>query len=150
VLGDGQRRGVDLGFDYADVRQLVAEHADSLEEVTEPVFVEGGLWDDNIMIGDGGIVSVLGHERAMYGDPLMEFGFAATTVAGMPDPTGFLLGYGRTPTTPAEVTRRRLYSLHMLLVMVIETVYRGHAEPGQYDWARARLAELVASFADRA
>jgi len=42
-----------------------------------------------------------------------------------------------------------LYNLHLLLIMVIETVYRGHTEPTQYDWSRARLGELMASFDSR-
>jgi hypothetical protein len=40
--------------------------------------------------------------------------------------------------------RRRLYCLHLLLVMVIETVYRGHTDTTQYDLARERLPEVMA------
>jgi hypothetical protein len=40
--------------------------------------------------------------------------------------------------------RRRLYCLHLALIMVIETVYRGHTDTRQYDWARARLTEIMA------
>src|SRR5689334_10744932 len=40
VLRDGERRDVDLGHDYARVRAVIAAHAGSLDEVTEPRFVE--------------------------------------------------------------------------------------------------------------
>lgn len=146
VLRDGERRDVDLGLPYPSVRALIAAHADSLDEVTEPVLIEWDLWSSNVMVSDGRIVSVIDHERAFYGDPLMEAGFVATQLDGFGDPTGFVRGYGRAAVTPDEITRRRLYNLHLLLVMVIETVYRGHTDPAQYDWARAGLARVVASF----
>jgi hypothetical protein len=40
VLRDGERRQVDLGWDYDVVREVVAAHEGSLDEVTEPAFVE--------------------------------------------------------------------------------------------------------------
>jgi hypothetical protein len=36
-----------------------------------------------------------------------------------------------------------MYCLHLMLVMVIETVYRGYTEPTQYNWARERLTEIM-------
>jgi hypothetical protein len=119
--------------------------------VTVPVFVEWHLWDSNVMVRDSAIVGTIDHERALYGDPLMEAGFVATQdVSGFGDPAPFVRGYGRAPLTPAEAVRRRLYTLHLLLIMVIETVYRGHTEPSRYGWAKARLAEVMAGFGHRA
>ncbi|MEV6493612.1 aminoglycoside phosphotransferase family protein [Actinoplanes sp. NPDC051633] len=69
VLRDGERRDVDLGWDYGDVRAAIARHAGSLDAVTEPRFVEWDLWDSNVMIRDGAIAAVIDHERAFYGDP---------------------------------------------------------------------------------
>ncbi|NLT53672.1 MAG: aminoglycoside phosphotransferase family protein [Actinomycetales bacterium] len=149
VLRDGQRRDVDLGWDYDLIRQVLAERSDCLDEVVEPVFVEWDLWNSNVMVRDGALVSIIDHERALFGDPLMEAGFVATQLEAFGDPSGFVRGYGRAPSTPAERERRRLYNLHLLLIMVIETVYRGHTEPTQYDWSRARLGELMASFDSR-
>ena len=151
VLRDGERRAVDLGRDYDVFRRLMAENADSLDEVTEPVFVEWDLWDSNVMVRDGALVSIIDHERALFGDPLMEAGFVADSLDGFPgDSAGFVRGYGRGPSTPAELVRRKLYTLHLLLIMVIETVYRGHTDPSQYDFARTHLDALMESFGDRA
>ncbi|MET9132877.1 phosphotransferase family protein [Streptomyces antibioticus] len=144
VLADGERRHVDLGWDYDTVREVLAEHAASLDEVREPRLVEWDLWDGNVLVRDGGIASVIDHERAFYGDPLIEVGFAGTQLAAFGDPAPFLRGYGRPLLTAGETVRRRLYCLHLALVMVIETVYRGHTDPGPYDWARERLAEAMA------
>ena len=37
-------------------------------------------------------------------------------------------GYGQEQLTPREQTRRRLYCLHLVVIMAIETVYRGHTD----------------------
>ncbi|GAA1680957.1 aminoglycoside phosphotransferase family protein [Glycomyces endophyticus] len=146
VLADGERRRVDLGFDYATVREVLADHADSLDEVTEPRFVEWDLWPSNVMVAGGRIVCIIDHERAFWGDPLMEAGFCGAELPAISDAESFARGWGRGPLTPAERTRRRLYGLHLLLIMVIETDYRSHTDTDQYDWARAQLAELMARF----
>lgn len=144
VLRDGERRQVDLGWDYDVVREVFAEHAGSLDEVTEPAYVEWDLWDGNVMIRDGAIVSIIDHERAFYGDPLIEAGFVATQLPVFGDPAPFMRGYGRGKLTETEQVRRRLYCLHLMLIMVIETVYRGHTDPWEYDWARGQLSEAMA------
>jgi aminoglycoside phosphotransferase (APT) family kinase protein len=146
VLRDGERRDVDLGWDYDTVRAVVAENADCLDAVTEPRFVEWDLWDSNVMIRDGRIVCIIDHERAYYGDPLIEAGFVATQLPAFGDPAAFLRGYGKTVLTASEQQRRRLYCLHLVLIMIIETVYRGHTDTQQYDWARERLTETMVLF----
>ncbi|UWM50614.1 aminoglycoside phosphotransferase family protein [Streptomyces carpaticus] len=147
VLRDGEHRAVDLGVPYATVRSLLAAWAGCLDAVTEPVLVEWDLWPGNVMVRDGALAAVIDHERALYGDPLMEAGFAACRLDGFGDPAGFLHGYGKPALTPDEDARRRLYDLHLMLVMVIETVYRGHTDPAQYDFARAGLARAVDALA---
>ncbi|RRS01341.1 phosphotransferase family protein [Glycomyces terrestris] len=149
VLADGERRGVDLGFDYDTVRAVLSEHEGSLDEVAEPRFVEWDLWPSNAMAEAGRIVCVIDHERAFWGDPLMRAGFCGGDPPALGDPAAFARGWGRGPLTPTERVRRRLYNLYLLLIMVIETDYRGHTEPTQYDWARARLADLMALFGPR-
>ncbi|MEV6304532.1 aminoglycoside phosphotransferase family protein [Actinoplanes sp. NPDC051861] len=150
VLADGERRAVDLGHGYQEIRQLIAAHQDCLDEVTEPRFVEWDLWDSNVMIRDGKIVAIIDHERAFYGDPLMEAGFTAIDLPAFGNPTAFLRGYGRAALTIAERRRRRLYTLYLILIMIIETDYRGHTDTKQYDWARERLREILALFGQEA
>ena len=144
VLTDGERRHVDLGWDYDVIRDVVAANAGSLDAVTDPAYVEWDLWDSNVMIRDGAIVSIIDHERAFYGDPLIEAGFVGTQLPAFGNPAAFMRGYGRGDLTESEQIRRRLYSLHLALIMVIETVYRGHTHRRQYDWARGQLADVMA------
>jgi aminoglycoside phosphotransferase (APT) family kinase protein len=149
LLADGERRGVDLGYGYDEVRAVVAAHADALDEVSEPWFVEWDLWPGNCMVRDGEIVAILDHERAFYGDPLMEFGFAASELGAFGDSAAFIRGYGHKPFTSSERVRRRLYNLHLVLVLVIETTFRAYTGTGRYDWACERLRETIAVLGER-
>jgi aminoglycoside phosphotransferase (APT) family kinase protein len=144
VLRDGERRQVDLGWDYDVVRTGVSENASCLDEVGEPRLVAWDLWDSNVLVRDGTIVSILDHARAFYGDPLIEAGFVATQLPAFGDPTAFMRGYGQGELTETEQARRRLYCVQLALIMVIETVYRGRTETHQFDWARQRLTEAMA------
>ncbi|WP_127502440.1 phosphotransferase family protein [Actinoplanes solisilvae] len=146
VLGDGERREVDLGVPYGSLRDLIAAHAGCLDEVTDPRFVEWDLWASNVLVRDGKIVCLIDHERAFYGDPLIEAGFVAAQLKAFGSATAFIRGYGKIGFTAPERDRRRLYNLYLALIMVIETVYRGHTDPSQYEWSRARLAEALALF----
>lgn len=146
VLDDGERRGVALPHGYDFLRTLVSAHAGSLDEVTEPRFVAWDLWDNNAMVRDGRIVAIIDHERALWGDPLIEAGFTATVQRSFGDPAGFLRGYGSSPSTPGELVRRKLYNLYLTLIMAIETDFRAVTDPGHLAWTRERLGESVALF----
>jgi hypothetical protein len=148
VLHDGERRSVDLGWDYDAVRAVFAEHADCLDEVREPRFVEWDLWDSNVMVKDGAIACIIDHERAFYGDPLIEACFTGSVLPALGDPTPYLRGYGRGPLTGTELTRRRLYTLYLVLIMVIESVYR-QSDRAHSDWTRQQLVAGMALFGRR-
>lgn len=150
VMRDGERRQVDLGWDYDTVRGVILENAGCLASVAEARYVEWDLWDSNVMIRNGAIVSIIDHERAFYGDPLIEAGFVATELPAFGDSAAFMKGYGHGDLTETERMRRRLYSLYLALIMVIETVYRGHSDTKQYHWARERLTEVMALLGRRA
>ncbi|GAB3271037.1 phosphotransferase family protein [Kineosporia babensis] len=143
VLEDGERRKVELGLTYDLVRAAIAERADALDEVTEPRFVEWDLFPNNAMVQDGAIVSLIDHERAFYGDPLIEAGFIGIDMPNFGDPGAFLRGYGQGPLSAGERHRRWLYSLYLALVMVVETEYR-QLEPEHAETCRDRLRALYA------
>ena len=145
VLDDGRRRSVELGWSYDEVRAVLTAHEHLLDDVTEPRYVEWDLWEGNALVTDGEVVCLVDHERALFGDPLIEVGFAGLLSPSFGDSTAFLRGYGRGPLTESEEVRRRLYTLHVGLVMTIETVYRGHTDQEQYDWARECVDEVMTS-----
>ncbi|MET7391514.1 phosphotransferase family protein [Streptomyces sp. NPDC005529] len=144
TLADGRRAGVDIGRDYDEIRAVLTEGTSALDDVGEPRFVEVDLWTKNSMIRNGRIVSVLDHERAMWGDPLMEAGFTGIDLPAFGDPTDFVSGYGLGELSPSQRKRRRLYSLHLAVVMIVETVFRGHTDPSTHNFARTQLDLLMA------
>ena len=85
----------------------------------------------------------VGSTSSARSDPLIEAGFAGTQLRAFGDPAAFMRGYGQEGLTETE-RLRRLYCLHLMLVMVIETVYRAHTDRAQYDWARQQLDEIMA------
>ncbi|MGN6239327.1 MAG: phosphotransferase family protein [Cellulosimicrobium cellulans] len=138
VLDDGERAGVDLGWDAGVVLKTFEDHAHVLDDVTEPRFVEVDLWAKNSMLRDGRIVAVIDHERAMFGDPLLEAGLTGLDLPSFPDPAPFLRGFGLGELDASQRTRRRLYTLWLAVVMLVETTYRQQT-PEQYRWACEQL-----------
>lgn len=145
TLRDGERVGVDVGWDHDEIRAVLAENAGALDEVVRPQLVEVDLWAKNSMIRDGRIVAILDHERAIYGDPLMEAGLTGLDMPFFGDPSDFMAGFGVGELTPAQRTRRRLYSLYLALIMVVETKYRGHTDTEIYDLGRRELDAVMAA-----
>jgi aminoglycoside phosphotransferase (APT) family kinase protein len=146
ILADGERRQVELGWGYEVVRGVFDRNGSCLEAVTEPRFVEWDLWDNNVMVSGGAIASIIDHERAFYGDPLIEAGFIPAMVPAFGESAAFMRGYGHGELTSGERERLRLYCLYLTLIMVIETYYRGHTDTRQRDFARHRLADSLALF----
>ena len=142
VLADGRRVGVDLGWADEEVLAVLERHATSLNEVVVPRLVEVDLWAKNSMIEDGRIVAILDHERALWGDPLMEAGLTGLDLPAFGDPTDFIEGFKLGELSEPEATRRRLYSLYLALLMVVETKYRG-TEKELYGFGREQLDTLM-------
>ncbi len=149
VLLDGERVGVDLGWDSDLIRQVVDNNGHALEEVSVPRLVEVDLWAKNSLIRRGKIVAVLDHERAIFGDPLMEAGFTGIDMPAFGDPTHFASGYGLEELTESQRIRRKLYSLHLTVIMVVETKYRGHTDPLVRDFAHRHLDMAMTTFLHR-
>ena len=143
VLADGRRAGSQLGWSEAAIREVLDRHADTLDEVTVPRLVELDLWAKNSMIRDGRIVAVLDHERAIYGDPLIEAGLTGLDFPLFGDPSDFMAGFGITELTESERTRRRLYSLYLAVIMVVENSYRTGADPGIAVFGREQLDVIM-------
>ncbi len=98
------------------------------------------------MIRDGHIVAILDHERALFGDPLMKAGLTGMDMPAFGDPTDFMAGFGIDTLTESQRTRRRLYSLALAIVMIVETKYRGHTDTEVCDFGRENLDTLMYAF----
>lgn len=141
VLQDGEDMHVELPLSYADYHALARQHYATLDEVRTPRLVHWDLWDGNIFfdVETQTITGIIDHERALWGDPLMEVNFT-----GYDPDSDFAIGYGMPVLdTPSQYTRRALYSLYLFLIMVIECYYRQYPSNGQEMWAREQLAKTI-------
>lgn len=137
LLRDGERAGVVLPVGSDELRAALAWSGDALDEVRVASLVQWDLWDGNVLVDptSGELTGYLDFERALWGDPLLEFQFGphgrtADVVAG----------YGSDPfDAPGAARRRALYTLYHHLVMSIEGTYRQYPADPLGDLARSRL-----------
>lgn len=122
VLEDAQRKNVTFDYSYDEIRAVVQKHAVALDEVTQPYMVHWDAWNPNFFVMDGKVVGILDFERVLWADPLMEAQFRQ--FGG--EVNNSMRGYGKISFTSAEEQRKRLYDLHLTLVMYTECFYRNY------------------------
>ncbi len=139
VLEDGISIDINLGngVEYDSVRELINQADYILEEVKLPSFVHWDLWDGNIFVKDNKITGLIDFERALWGDPLMEYSFRRHSYN-----EEFIRGYGADLRAAAPV-RALLYDMYLYLIMVIETKYRNYPDDWQYQFASQNLRYAI-------
>ncbi|GGX43800.1 phosphotransferase family protein [Streptomyces chartreusis] len=152
LLDDAERWRSPLGVPPADIRTLLAEGTDALDEVTEPRLVHSDLWPGNIFIDAGDsdrrprITGLIDHERAFWGDPAAELVSLAYGGPTGPD-SDLVAGYteagGALHFTPALRHRLALYHLYLGLLLVVECGPRGYG-PDHLAYCRRTLDDNLA------
>jgi aminoglycoside phosphotransferase (APT) family kinase protein len=153
LLADAQDKSVDLPWGESRLRALFrAAHA-ALDEVKTPQLVLWDLHDGNVMVQPDSLelAAFLDTDRALWGDPLLEFYFRglanssdawkqgyrqACAAAGKIDPL----------ETPGAARRLALYDLYLALVMLIESTYRQYGAEHKA-WARDLCERALAACA---
>jgi aminoglycoside phosphotransferase (APT) family kinase protein len=139
LIDDAHRFGVVLGFEPSELFDLMSRHQAIFDEVTSPRLVHWDLWAGNVFLStDAEAVSVSGvidFERALWGDPLMEF------IPGrLGDIAAYESGYGRPLlATRAERLRRVFYNVYLGLVLVVEDGPRRYADKSTVTWGRGLI-----------
>ena len=146
TLQDGERRNVELGWPYQTFRDIFEQEKRYLADVTVPNYVELDMWDKALILKDGQPAAHIDHERAFYGDPMIEAGFTALDFPNFGDIDAFMRGYGKTEVTDSERARRKLYTLQLALVMVIECTYRGYDDPAHVDPVQRNLVDMMSRY----
>ncbi|MGN7763753.1 phosphotransferase family protein [Paenibacillus sp. 22594] len=141
VLDDGQKLGAVLPSSYDEIRQGLEKYLPALDEVTEPRLIHWDLWNGNIFVQDGVIVSIIDWERALWGDVLLEYYFRH-----FENSPAFLEGYGAVFNSPGEQLRIRLYDLYLDLILVIEYYSRQYKDENHIHWAFDNLRETLKDF----
>lgn len=147
TLQDGLRRNVKLeDYTYNDMRTIFDAHIPYLNQVTEPRFVEQDMWPKAVIFKDGEPLAHIDHERAIFGDPILEGGFVFTDIPAFGDAAAFLRGYGKDSLTEDETKRRGLYTLHLSIIMVVEAEYRGFDDHDHLEFVSDNLKKVMAKF----
>lgn len=140
VLQDGESIGATLGMEYNEIRLIIQQAAWSLESIKEPSFVHWDMWEGNVFVENGKISGIIDFERALWGDPLLEYCFRGYNA-------DFIDGYGIDLRAEAPV-RALLYDLYLYLIMIIETKYRKYDNDWQINYATKQLADTVKALKD--
>jgi fructosamine-3-kinase len=131
VLNDGIELNVELPQTRIEIMDLIEKKAEILEEVKVPQLVHWDLWEGNIFIieqgyGNYSIEGIIDCERALWGDPLIEYEFI-----NAPTNEAFLKGFEKGSNEKFEYSnnlevRRHLYNVYLFLIMVTEAISRGY------------------------
>jgi aminoglycoside phosphotransferase (APT) family kinase protein len=143
VLADARDKSVRLPRSETALRDLFqAAHA-ILDLVKIPYLVLWDVHDSNVIVkyGTAELAGFLDTDRALWGDPLMEFYFRSLANVS----TAWQVAYRQVciesgkaypVDTPGAVQRMVLYDLYLALIIVVEVAYRGYG-PDQDAWARS-------------
>ena len=139
LYADARRFGVLLPVPEARVLRLLHRHRGAFEEVTTPRLVHWDLWAGNVFVSTDTepprVSGVIDFERALWGDPLMEF------IPGrLRAVDAYEAGYGQPLlATPERRLRRLFYNLYLGLVLVVEDGPRDYAAKDTVEWGRGLL-----------
>lgn len=144
LLKDARRLHAELPFPAEVIEAEITAQLPALDAVTEPRLVHWDLWNGNVLVRSGRIVGLIDWERALWGDPLMEYYFRYAE-----DSKHFCRGYGGSFDSPHMTARIRLYDLYMDLIYFIECYSRKYDSDGHLEWARGNLLEGWKRFTDK-
>lgn len=131
LMLDASHKQVQLPASAEEITEICKRYKSSLDEVKLPSLVHWDLWEGNIFVKDGQIVGIIDTERALWGDPLMEYYFRSF----MHSPA-HMKGYGWEEFTESESQRILIYDLYLALIMHIECTYRGYTNEGHINMAK--------------
>lgn len=136
VTENAKEKSVDFGVPYESILSRAAAEKSLFDEVDVPHLVHYDIWENNLMVKDGEIVSVLDWERALFGDPLMEDRFRRYSRNPL-----FYEGFGISTPTEGQLRRMLWYDILIFSTMMTEVYYRAYETEKQYHWAKGLFAE---------
>lgn len=134
LLADADRLEARLPVSSDELYREIEKYLPELDAVTEPRLVHWDLWNGNVFVKNGKIVSVIDWERALWGDVLMEYYFRH-----FENSQAFIKGYAISFDSPNELARIKLYDLYLDLILMIECYSRQYKDEGHVRWASDNL-----------
>lgn len=136
LLEDARRLKAEMPIPIETIEAEIISRLHVMDLVTEPRLVHWDLWDGNVFVREGRIVALIDWERALWGDPLMEYYFRY-----IENSEHFCRGYGNSFDNPNECARKKLYDLYIDLIYFIECYSRNYDSQGHFKWAHDNLLE---------
>jgi aminoglycoside phosphotransferase (APT) family kinase protein len=151
LLADARDQSVCLPRSDTALRELVQAARADLDMVRTPRLVLWDLHDGNVIVRPNTLelAGFLDTDRALWGDPLIEFYFRSLANASVAWQDAYRRACAEAGTAyPADVPgaarRMALYDLYLALVMVIEVAYRGYGAEHEA-WVRGFCDRALAS-----
>lgn len=119
LLQNAQTQKISLGREPACILAYLQTRKAIFMEVNTPCLIHWDTWDGNLLIQNNDIVGIIDWERALWGDPLMEYNFRSFTWN-----TNFLRGYGIEHFSEQQKERILWYDIYLNLILYIEAFYR--------------------------
>ncbi len=144
LYADARRFGLEPSLSEMELSTLLERHGHVFDEVRVPRLVHWDLWAGNVFVrlddGQPIVTGVIDFERALWGDPLMEF------IPGrLRDLEAYETGYGeRLLSTRSARLRRLFYNVYLGLVLVVEDGPRQYSDRSTVEWGRGLLERSAA------
>ena len=127
ILQDALEEEVQFPMGYEQIRELILSRISVLDPVQIPCLVHWDLHDGNVIVKDGEITGIIDCDRAIWGDPLVEFYFGCFA-----NKEYFLKGYGPSLIDTSEgKCRRVMYDIYLDLIMVTESYTEIHGRTSE-------------------
>lgn len=151
ILLDARDFGAQLPPEAASIPELVGRLTPVLDQVERPTLLHRDLWMGNIFLERDalGILALTDWERAVAGDPLMEFCFAFLEGPGAVGCRAeFYRAYGRPEQLEeGEGVRVQLYLMYMLLLLLVEGYARDYRDEAAERQVSAQLVDALQALA---
>ncbi|MBY9078380.1 aminoglycoside phosphotransferase family protein [Paenibacillus sp. HN-1] len=152
VLDDAVRLKAPMPIGRGELERGIEELLPALDAVKEPRLVHWDLWEGNVFVENGKITALIDWERALWGDPLMEFHFryiAEEQLRRVEGNEAFYEGYGGFYESPNELERKKLYDLYLDLIYFVECFSRKYTSEDHLKWAHNQIVEGWKRFSGR-
>jgi aminoglycoside phosphotransferase (APT) family kinase protein len=140
IIADAQVYSIELPVAGEIILSHLKEEMAVFRPVSVPCLVHWDLWPGNVFIRRDGdkprISGIIDFERALWGDPLMEFMFHT-----MIEDNCHMKGYGTNPLANFDGKRRRLwYNIYLALNLIVETGPRQYEDNSTAKWGQDLFA----------
>jgi len=142
LIFDSERKNIELPWEATEINALLKKSLNTLNTVKIPSLVLWDLHDGNIIVDPqtGRVKAFIDGDRALWGDPLMEFYFRSFLNLSDNWLSSYLENFKGDKNLldlKSELGQLRIYwyDFYLALVMVIEKTYRGYAEDHD-TWAK--------------